>query len=79
LRVPATFPLDNVADPCHSARHTKGDFMIRTLICAAAAILTTAWAGSGLGLGLGTLAATAGLITAAYLTLWAWVDGEVGS
>jgi hypothetical protein len=51
----------------------------RLAICSAAAILTTAWAGSGLGLGLGTLAATAGLICAAYLTLWAWVDGEVGA
>ena len=53
--------------------------MIRTLICAAAAILTTAWAANGLGLGFGTLAATAGLITAAYLGLWAWVDGELAS
>jgi hypothetical protein len=53
--------------------------MIRLLICSAAAIVTTAWAGSGLGLGVGTLAATAGLITAAYLTLWAWVEGEVGA
>jgi hypothetical protein len=53
--------------------------MIRLLICSAAAIVTTAWAGSGLGLGVGTLAATAGLITAAYLGLWAWIDGEVGA
>ena len=53
--------------------------MIRTLICAAGAILTTAWAGNGLGIGIGTLAATAGLICAAYLGLWAWVDGEVGA
>ena len=51
--------------------------LIRTLICAASAIVTTAWAGSGLGLGVGTLAATAGLLTAAYLGLWAWVEGEV--
>jgi hypothetical protein len=51
--------------------------MNRIIICSAAAILTTAWAGSGLGLGVGTLAATAGLICAAYLTLWAWVEGEV--
>jgi hypothetical protein len=49
----------------------------RLAICSAAAMLTTAWAGSGLGLGVGTLAATAGLITAAYLGLWAWVEGEV--
>ena len=51
--------------------------MIQTLICAAGAILTTAWAANGLGLGVGTLAATAGLLTAAYLGLWAWVDGEL--
>ena len=51
--------------------------MTRLAICAAGAILTTAWAGNGLGLGVGTLAATAGLITAAYLGLWAWVDGEL--
>ena len=53
--------------------------MTRLAICAAAAMLTTAWAGSGLGLGVGTLAATAGLICAAYLGLWAWIDGEVGA
>jgi hypothetical protein len=53
--------------------------MIRILICAAAAMLTTAWAGNGLGIGIATLAATAGLITAAYLGLWAWIDGEVGA
>ena len=51
--------------------------MTRLIICSAAAMVTTAWAGSGLGLGLGTLAATAGLICAAYLGLWAWVEGEV--
>ena len=51
--------------------------MTRLIACAAGAIVTTAWAGSGLGLGVGTLAATAGLLTAAYLTLWAWVEGEV--
>ena len=49
----------------------------RTLICSAGAIVATAWAGSGLGLGVGTLAATAGLLTAAFLGLWAWVEGEV--
>jgi hypothetical protein len=53
--------------------------MIRILICSAAAMVTTAWAGNGLGLGVGTLAATAGLICAAYLTLWAWVEGELAS
>ena len=51
--------------------------MTRLAICVAGAIVTTAWAGSGLGLGVGSLAATAGLPTAAYLTLWAWVEGEV--
>lgn len=51
--------------------------MTRLIACAAGAIVTTAWAGSGLGLGVGTLAATAGLLTAAYLTLWAFVEGEV--
>jgi len=51
--------------------------MIRTFICAAAAMLTTAWAANGLGIGIATLAATAGLLTAAYLGLWAWVDGEL--
>jgi hypothetical protein len=53
--------------------------MIRTFICAAGAILTTAWAANGLGIGVGTLAATAGLICAAYLGLWAWVEGELAS
>ena len=53
--------------------------MTRLAICAASAILTTAWAANGLGIGIATLAATAGLITAAYLGLWAWVDGELAS
>jgi len=51
--------------------------LIRTLICSAAAMLTTAWAGNGLGLGMSVLIPTAALICAAYLGLWAWVEGEV--
>jgi len=80
LRVGGKFPLDTFADPWHCGRHTKGDTvttLIRTLICSAAAMLTTAWAGNGLGLGMSVLIPTAALICAAYLGLWAWVEGEV--
>lgn len=50
--------------------------MTRLAICAASAIVTTAWAGNGLGLGMSVLVPTAALVCAAYLGLWAWVEGE---